>query len=119
MVCAIAECKLPMRGPDQLFAVFLFTILVTRVVLFLWPIASPTINGFRLHHWMYGVALVAIAVAISNPSIYAVGLGLFVDEVTFILVKGRSHKENFSFISLIGTAVFVSLAYLLRGEIFW
>ncbi len=44
-----------MNPENVFFLVFLATVLVTRIYLYFWPIPSPTIRGFRLHHYMYGI----------------------------------------------------------------
>ena len=45
---------------------------------------------------------------------FAVGFGLFVDELAYILIRGKDHKDNYSPISLIGTACFTILFVVLR-----
>jgi hypothetical protein len=67
---------------------------------------------------MYGIALVAISLIASNRVLFAIGLGLFVDELTFLLIKGRTHKDNYSAKSLVGTIVFMMLAYFFREQLF-
>ncbi|MES2213456.1 MAG: hypothetical protein V4473_01275 [Patescibacteria group bacterium] len=94
--------------------IFLGTVIVTRIFLFLKPIPAPTIKGFRIHHWMYGVVGILITLLIHSLILYAVGLGLFVDELTYILIGGKSHKDNYSKISLFGTVIFVIIVFVAR-----
>ncbi len=96
------------------FMIFLGTVIVTRIFLFLKPIPAPTIKGFRIHHWMYGVVGILITLLIHSLILYAVGLGLFVDELTYILIGGKSHKDNYSKISLFGTVIFVIIVFVAR-----
>lgn len=95
------------------FLIFLTTILITRIVLFVKPVSSPTIKGFRVHHWMYGVLLITISIFIKNIYLLAIGLGLFIDELTFLIMRGKTHKDNYSFKSLLGTILFIIIVYLL------
>lgn len=99
------------------FLIFVLTILVTRIVLFIKPVASPTIKGFRMHHWMYGVILIILSFIFSSITLYAVGLGLFVDELSYILIGGKTHRDNYSTKSLLGTVIFILAIYLLRNQI--
>lgn len=99
---------------NQFFTVFLITILVTRIFLFFKPKSAPTIKGFRIHHWMYGVAIIVFAFLVHSFILYAVGLGLFVDELTYILMGGKSHEDNYSKISLLGTGAFIVIVFFLR-----
>lgn len=75
---------------------FLGTILLTRVFLCVFPLESPTIHGFRLHHYMYGLILMPTGIFFSDVLLFAVGLGLFVDEVGFLAIGGETHEDNFS-----------------------
>ncbi len=103
-----------MKSKDYFFIVFLLTIVITRLFLYFNPIASPTVEGFRLHHYMYGIVFVIIGVVIPNLIIYAIGLGLFVDELTYLLINGRTHEDNYSAISILGTILLSVLVFLIR-----
>lgn len=104
-------------GRHYFFLLFLITILVTRIVLYVKPISSPTVQGFRIHHWMYGVVLVILSPIYSNIALFAIGLGLFVDELSYILIGGKNHKDNYSTKSIVGTLLFVILVYILQTQI--
>lgn len=98
----------------QFFLVFLFAILVTRVFLYFKPVRSPTVAGFRFHHYMFGIALVAISLPLGWLYLYAAGLALFVDELTWLLMRGKSHEDNYSWVSLIGTVFFTLIVFMIR-----
>ena len=97
--------------------VFLSTVIITRVLLYFRPTPSPTIRGFRTHHWMYGIILVLIAVLFKNIILFGVGSGLFIDELGYILIRGKTHQDNYSVRSFILLAIFVLLVYIMRSEI--
>ena len=99
---------------NQFFTIFLGTIVITRIFLFLKPIPAPTIQGFRMHHWMYGLIGVLIALVIHSIPLYAIGLGLFTDELTYILIGGKTHKDNYSKSSLSGTILFIVAVFFLK-----
>ncbi|OGE87938.1 MAG: hypothetical protein A3J07_00040 [Candidatus Doudnabacteria bacterium RIFCSPLOWO2_02_FULL_49_13] len=66
---------------NYFFTVFALTILAIRGWLSIWPMHSPTIGNFHLHHYMYGLVMVALYFFIPKPAILAVGLALIVDEL--------------------------------------
>ena len=102
------------------FPLFLVTIVITRVFVYLKPIPSPTIRGFRTHHYMYGIAIAIIGAFAHNIILYAIGLGLFIDELGYLLINGKTHEDNYSKPSLILLAIFVILVFLFREQIlFW
>lgn len=109
---------------DYFFLIFLGTIALTRLLL-IKKIAAPTIKGFRLRHYMYGIVLVASAFIIKNPIFYAVGVGLLVDELPVALMKGPGHKDEYwkgceyyhSSWSFAGVLILALLVFIFRTEI--
>jgi hypothetical protein len=55
-----------------------------------------------------------VGAVFKNITLFAVGLGLFIDELTFLLMRGKNHADNYSKISLLGTAFFIVVIYLLK-----
>ncbi len=74
---------------SHFFLIFLFTILATRIFLYVKPTASPTVEGFRLHHYMYGIIGIVIGMACNSLTLFAIGLGLFIDELAFLIMRGK------------------------------
>jgi hypothetical protein len=66
---------------------------------------------------MYGVLLVIVSLINSSITLYAIGLGLFIDELSYILIGGKNHKDNYSTKSLVGTLLFVMLVYIFQVQI--
>lgn len=93
------------------FLVFIATLLITRIFLYFRPIASPTVGSFRLHHYMYGVVGMILGIAFNILTLFAIGLGLFIDELTYLLIGGKTHEDNYSKTSLIGTLIFVIIFF--------
>ncbi|MFZ2072315.1 MAG: hypothetical protein WAV10_01370 [Minisyncoccia bacterium] len=109
-----------MEPSNYFFLIFLLTIVLTRIWLFVKPISSPTIKGFRLHHYMYGLVIVAISFFISNITLYAIGLGLFIDELIFLIpnpTKPFAYKEYISIKGILGTIILIIAVYFLRNYI--
>lgn len=113
-----------MTNGDYFFLIFLGTIAVTRLFL-IKKIAAPTIGGFRVRHYMYGIVLLPLALWMGNVTIYAIGCGLFVDELSVALVKGSGHKSEYwngcedyhSAWSVAGTLIFIFLVFVFRDTI--
>jgi len=102
---------------NSFFLLVLLTVLGVRTFNYLLPIASPTIAGFRLHHYMYGLFLVGVSLLVPSWRLFAVGLGLAIDETTFVLIGGKTHADNYSLPSLVGTALLLVLVFVMRQEL--
>lgn len=100
---------------SRFFFIFFATVVIIRVALYLYPLPAPTIGGLRTHHYMYGLLAVAAGLATKSMPLYAIGMGLFIDEATFVLTGGQTHQDNYSNISLLGTLILVGLIFVLRG----
>ncbi len=96
------------------FIIFALTVLMTRLILYIRPTASPMVGGIQMHHYMYGIVGIIVSLFLHSITIYAIGLGLFVDELTYLLIRGKNHKDNYSGISLFGTALFVMIVFLFQ-----
>lgn len=100
------------------FLIFAVTIAITWVVLFIHPFESPKIGGFRMHHYMYGAAGVVVGLLLHSLVVFAVGLGLFIDELTSCVLLGGapSHQKNYSKASLFGLLLFfVAVVFFFRN----
>lgn len=100
---------------NYFFLIFAITIILTRLIIYFHPIPSPTIGKFRTHHYMYGLLVIAIGLISQSITIYAIGIGLFIDELTYLLIRGKTHKDNYSKISLLGTFIFIMVVFAFKG----
>lgn len=85
---------------DKYFLFTFITILITRIVVYVFNQPSPTIKNFRTHHWMFGLFFMIILFCISgfyiNIYLLSISTGIFLDEIGFIMIKGKTHEENYS-----------------------
>lgn len=51
---------------------------------------SPVINGFKLHHYMYGIFIYLIGLMAENNNFEIVGIAMFVDEMYCLIKCGNS-----------------------------
>ncbi len=86
---------LNMISGDYFFLFFLGTIAITRLLLVSHKMAGPTILGLRVRHYMPGIVLLAVAFLTHNLTLYAISLGLIVDEIPVIFAKGPGHKDEY------------------------
>ncbi len=98
---------------SQFFLIFLITIIVTRLFLWLTPIKGPTINGFRIHHFLYGIILMTLYVLTENIILFAIGLGLFIDEAPLFLSQKWDTKGYNSSFCYFGVVVSIITVYLI------
>lgn len=103
---------------NELFIWFAGTIVVCRLFLFIRPTESPTIRGFRMHHWMYGAVGVPVALLVDSLPLFAISLGFFIDELALIMVHKRLGSEGsaayHSWQSTFGTVFFMLVIFVVR-----
>lgn len=106
---------------DKYFLFTLITIILTRILVYFFHKPSPTIKNFRTHHWMYGLLFTILLFCISNfyTNIYllSISMGIFLDEVGFVLIKGQTHEDNYSPRSFMILMIVVLLLFLFRENI--
>ncbi|MCH5166699.1 MAG: hypothetical protein J1F35_02285 [Erysipelotrichales bacterium] len=106
---------------DKFYLCTVITILLTRIWVYIFAKPSPTINGFRTHHWMYGLLFTIILFFISNfyTNIYllAISIGIFLDEIGFILIRGKTHEDNYSPKSFMMLMFFVLILFVFRENV--
>ena len=100
---------------DLAFLTLASAVSVIRLWLFVWPQSGPTIGSFRVHHYLVGLFLSLGGIGAHSIYLYSIGLGLFVDEIGFILISGKTHEDNYSFASLAGTLALVVVAFVSRS----
>src|SRR3989344_9547599 len=103
---------------NKFFIIVIATIVITRIWLWVFPSHGPTIVGFRPHHYIYGLVLVAIYFLVSKPIFLAIGSGLVIDEIPlFFIFHGLNWpdnhwKEYFSWQSIIWIVIICLISYL-------
>ena len=110
---------------DYFFLFFLGTIAITRLLLVSHKMAGPTILGLRVRHYMSGIVLLLFAFLTNNLTTYAISLGLIVDEIPVVLVKGPGHKDEYwrgcedyhTRWSFAGVLILALLVFIFRGAI--
>lgn len=106
---------------DKYFLFTLITILVTRFTVYFLNKPSLTIKTFRTHHWMYGLLFTIILFCISkfytNIYLLSISMGIFLDEIGFIIIRGQTHEDNYSPKSFMILIFFILLLFIFREKI--
>lgn len=106
---------------DKYYLFAMITIILTRVSVFIFNRPSPTIKSFRTHHWMYGLLFTIILFCISkiytNIYLLAISMGIFLDEIGFIIINGKTHDDNYSPKSFMILIFFLLLLFIFRENI--
>lgn len=106
---------------DKYFLLTFITILITRIVVYIFNKPSPTIKSFRTHHWMFGLFFTIILFCISsfytNIYLLSISMGIFLDEIGFIIIRGKTHEDNYSPKSFIILIFFIILLFIFRENI--
>ncbi len=106
---------------DKFFLLTFITILITRVMVYIFNKPSPTIKSFRTHHWMFGLFFTIILFCISsfytNIYLLSISMGIFLDEIGFIIIRGKTHEDNYSPKSFMILIFFIILLFIFRENI--
>jgi len=106
---------------DKFFLCNFITIIITRIFVYLINKPSPTIKNFRTHHWMFGLAFTIILFCISsfytNIYLLSISIGIFLDEIGFIMINGQTHEDNYSPKSFMILMIFILLLFIFRANI--
>ncbi len=83
-----------MNNIDYFFIVFLGAITISRVILAFPKRAKISLGKFRVRHYMYAIVLIPLGFYLHNLTFYAFGLGLLIDELPLIPVKGLGYRNE-------------------------
>ena len=101
----------------EFFAIFCGTVITTRLFLYFCRLSSPTVGTFRLHHYMYGLVGIPFAFLAHSLALYALSAALVVDEITYLVIGGETHDDNYSALSLGGTLLLVVFVFIFREQL--
>lgn len=64
---------------------------------------------------MFGIVGIILGLLTNFIFVYAIGWGLFIDELTYLLMRGKTHGDNYSKTSIVGTIIFIIIVFVLRN----
>lgn len=101
---------------SKFISIFFLTILIVRILVLIVQEKSLMIFGYEVHHLYPGIALVLISgfsrffskdwkINNFDLTFFAIGAGLIIDEVVFLIFTQGNHSDYFSLISNLGAIV--------------
>lgn len=106
---------------------FYFIFLVTILLLRGWIIVTPEVDvyffGVLIHHFWCGVVLLLIAFIIPGERrlirmfLFAIGLGVAVDEFVFILLGAGREEEYWALPASLGTIALVIFIFSMKKKL--
>ncbi len=79
---------------------------------------SPKVLGMKLHHYMYGIIVLALGLVFKSLLAYSVGFGFILDELPLALFpKNASWPEYESKKMFTGILVLLAILFLVRKAI--
>ncbi len=117
----MCRCRYTLLKSTFFFILFISTILITRLSVFLVPEVNITFGEIVIHHFWFGAVLLLCALFIPEKYsarifLYGVGSGLFVDQLVFILLGAGNDEEYWSLPSVLGAAVLIGMIFFIRKK---
>jgi len=108
-----------MRRENLFYLLVLIAIAIVRIDVYLIPNVDIVLWGFVIHHYFFGIVTFASGLFFDGEGawrmlFFAAGLGLVIDELTFLFLGGGGDVVYWGISSLLGTALFVIILYPLR-----
>lgn len=99
---------------NNFFLFFLAAIVLARTIIFIYPNVMVTVGDVRAEHYMLGVVLILVGIFSRSVILYSLGLGLFIDQLAYLIIGGKTDQDYFSEVSMLGTLGFVIVILLCR-----
>ena len=100
-----------MKKENLFYLTLIITILVIRISIILVPEVDIKLFNIVIHHFWFGLVLIAIGLLIPKQKtnlklfIYAIGAGLVIDQLVFIILGAGQDKQYWGFPSLLGAII--------------
>lgn len=111
-----------MKCSTKAFIMMIVTITLMRFGVLILPEIDIEIFGIVIHHFWFGIALIIFALLVRKQAyawiIAAIGLGLSIDELVFMLLGAGGDAEYFSLISWISIAPLTIVVFIFRNYLF-
>ncbi|MEK6918122.1 MAG: hypothetical protein AABW51_04195 [Nanoarchaeota archaeon] len=111
-----------MKKENLFYSVIVLTIILVRLKVFLFP-THVQLFGVIIHYFWIGAIFLVLGYLVSKSYFYvkllliSVGLGLFIDELAFMILGGGSFPQYWSIYSILGVVCLLLLSYLTRKDL--
>lgn len=112
-----------MKKYNIFYTIFILTILVTRLEVFLFPTNKIVIDGIRINHFWIGVILILLVLFLSKNYnvfkmiLFPVGLGTVADELFFMIFSNRTISDYWSVYSITGLVISTVIVFIFREKL--
>ena len=112
-----------MKKEDLFYLIFVLSILVARLSVFLFPEVDIEVFGVIVHHFWLGAFLAALSLIPSKKYrlaklyTFAIGLGLVIDQLVFMALGAGKDIQYWSLLSLIGMIVLAIAIFPFREKL--
>jgi len=112
-----------MKRDSIFYILFVLTILVIRLEVFIFPANKIMIDGLRVNHFWIGAVLVLFSLfLLKNYNalkiiIFPIGLGLVADELTFMIFSHRTSNDYWSVYSIAGLVIIMIMVFVFREKL--
>ncbi len=108
-----------MKRCDLFYVVFVLTILITRVLVWLVPEGDIIFGSFVVHHFWFGIVLFVIGLIFVKGRVwfYGVGLGLIADQLVFMILGAGKDAEYWALLSVLSMVIIAAIVYLIRENL--
>ena len=86
----------------------------------MFPEISTIVMRWQIHHFWVGLGMIVIGLQLSYNTkipIVAIGLGLIIDELAFIMLGGGGYEQYWSASSLTGLIIFTTITLFAMSKI--
>ena len=119
--------KLPIKRMPLFIITLLFTFIITRIYLWLFPYANINLGSYNIHHLYVGAVLLILAVILMiggiNKSIVVVLAGirsaLILDQLVFLTATDGGDLTYLGKTSLWGGIIAVLIVAVLAPGVYW
>jgi hypothetical protein len=111
-----------MKKENFLYLLIFLTLLIVRVSVFLIPEVTIKFLGLIIHHFWFGIILIAIGFFISRKKsfpkllFYSIGIGLFIDQLVFMILGAGTDQQYWALPSLLSAIILLIIIFPFRKK---
>lgn len=112
-----------MKRSNAFYLIFVLTILIIRLEVFLSPTNKMIVYGIRINHFLIGVVLILISLFLSKSFnlskiiLFPIGLGIVADELIFMIFGNRTINDYWSVYSITGLILSMAIIFMFRKKL--
>lgn len=111
------------KRANAFYSIFVITIILIRIGVFLFPLNKIIIGGLRINHFWIGLAfflivgLLAKRYNLLRMILFSIGLGIVSDELFFMIFSNRTIDDYWSIYSVSGLIIIMIIVFISRKKL--